>query len=38
MEEDYNEDVLKQIQDEIEMLRKEFGIEDTESQEVYKTN
>ena len=33
MEEDYNEDVLKQIQDEIEMLRKEFGIEDTESQE-----
>jgi dUTP pyrophosphatase len=33
MEENYNEDVLKQIQDEIEMLRKEFGIEDTESQE-----
>jgi dUTP pyrophosphatase len=33
MEEDYNEDVLKQIQDEIEMIRKEFGIEDTESQE-----
>jgi dUTP pyrophosphatase len=33
MEEDYNEDVLKQIQDEIEMLRKEFGIENTESQE-----
>jgi dUTP pyrophosphatase len=33
MEEDYNEDVLKQIQDEIEMLRKEFGLEDTESQE-----
>ena len=33
MEENYNEDVLKQIQDEIEMLRKEFGIENTESQE-----
>ena len=33
MEENYNEDVLKQIQDEIEMLRKEFGIEDTEYQE-----
>ena len=33
MEENYNEDVLKQIQDEIEMLRKEFGLEDTESQE-----
>lgn len=33
MEENYNEDILKQIQDEIESLRKEFGIEDTESQE-----
>ena len=33
MEENYNEDILKQIQDEIEMLRKEFGIENTESQE-----
>ena len=33
MEENYNEDILKQIQDEIEILRKEFGIEDTESQE-----
>ena len=33
MEENYNEDILKQIQDEIESLRKEFGIEDMESQE-----
>ena len=33
MEENNNEDILKQIQDEIESLRKEFGIEDTESQE-----
>ena len=33
MEENYNEDILKQIQDEIESLRKEFGIKDTESQE-----
>ena len=33
MEENYNEDILKQIQDEIEILRKEFGIEDTDSQE-----
>ena len=33
MEENYNEDILKQIQDEIESLRKEFGIEDIESQE-----
>ena len=33
MEENYNEDILKQIQDEIEILRKEFGIEDMESQE-----
>jgi dUTP pyrophosphatase len=33
MEENYTEDILKQIQDEIESLRKEFGIEDTESQE-----
>lgn len=33
MEDNYNEDILKQIQDEIESLRKEFGIEDTESQE-----
>ena len=33
MQENYNEDILKQIQDEIEILRKEFGIEDTESQE-----
>ena len=33
MEENYNEDILKQIQDEIESLRKEFCIEDMESQE-----
>ena len=33
MQENYNEDILKQIQDEIEILRKEFGIEDMESQE-----
>jgi dUTP pyrophosphatase len=33
MEEKENEDIFKQIQDEIEVLRKEFGIEDLESQE-----